>query len=173
MKRSEIREHIFKLVFGMDFHEEQELPLQLSAYLEELPEASQEEQAYISAKYEAIKARIPQIDDRINRVAKGQVKGSRNVRSRSVVIKDGKPIAVPPQGAQIYEKGWSTDRMSKADLAVLRLACYEVYDDADIPVKVAINEAVELAKKYGSDESGSFVNGVLARLVKAYEPEEG
>ena len=173
MKRSEIREHIFKLVFGMDFHESDELPLQLSAYLEELPEASEEEQAYISAKYEAIKARIPEIDERINKVAKGQVKGSRNVRSRSVVIKDGKPVAAVAQGTQIYEKGWSTDRMAKADLAILRLACYEMYDDADIPVKVAINEAVELAKKYGSDESGSFVNGVLARLVRSNESEEG
>ena len=64
-------------------------------------------------------------------------------------------------------EGWKTDRMTKTDLTAIRLALYEIEYDETIPDRVAINEAVELAKKYGGDESGSFVNGVLARLVNS------
>ena len=62
-------------------------------------------------------------------------------------------------------KGWKTQRMGKADLSILRLAVYEMKYDEEIPVNVAINEAVELAKKFGSDDSPAFVNGILAKLV--------
>lgn len=62
-------------------------------------------------------------------------------------------------------KGWTTQRMGKVDLAILRLAVYEILFDDDVPSSVAINEAVELAKKFGQDESPSFVNGVLAKFV--------
>lgn len=62
--------------------------------------------------------------------------------------------------------GWTIGRMGKVDLAILRLAVYEMKKDEDIPVSVAINEAVELAKKFGQDESPSFINGVLAKLAK-------
>ena len=59
---------------------------------------------------------------------------------------------------------WTTDRMSKVDLTILRLAYYEMKIDEDIPEKVAVDQAIELAKKYGTDDSPSFVNGVLAKL---------
>lgn len=62
-------------------------------------------------------------------------------------------------------QGWKTNRMSKVDLTLIRLAVYEITYEEDIPVKVSINEAVEIAKKYGTDESSSFVNGVLAKFV--------
>lgn len=62
-------------------------------------------------------------------------------------------------------KGWKTTRMGKVDLSIIRLAVYEIKFEEDIPAKVSINEAVELAKKYGTDESASFVNGVLAKFV--------
>lgn len=61
--------------------------------------------------------------------------------------------------------GWKTSRMNKVDLAILRLACFELKFDEEIPTGVAINEAVELAKKYSSDEGPAFVNGVLAKIV--------
>ena len=61
--------------------------------------------------------------------------------------------------------GWRLSRMGKVDLTILRLAVYELKFDEDIPDKVAINEAVELAKKFGGDDSPSFINGVLAKLV--------
>lgn len=60
---------------------------------------------------------------------------------------------------------WSVDRMAKADLTILRLAYYEMKYDEDIPLKVAINEAIELAKKYGGDDSPAFINGVLGKLA--------
>lgn len=61
--------------------------------------------------------------------------------------------------------GWDTSRMSKVDLTILRLAVYEICYDEDVPTGVAINEAVELAKKFGQDASYGFVNGVLAKFA--------
>ena len=63
-------------------------------------------------------------------------------------------------------EGWDTTRMGKVELTVLRLAVFEIVFDADIPGSVAINEAVELAKKYGQENSGGFVNAILAKIVK-------
>lgn len=62
-------------------------------------------------------------------------------------------------------KGWKTARMGKVDLTILRLAVYEIMFDDTIPTGVAINEAVELAKKFGGDESAKFINGVLAKFA--------
>ncbi|MEE1078738.1 MAG: transcription antitermination factor NusB [Agathobacter sp.] len=61
--------------------------------------------------------------------------------------------------------GWKTSRMGKVDLSIIRLAVYEMKFEEDIPQKVSINEAVELAKKYGTDDSSSFVNGILAKFA--------
>ena len=66
-------------------------------------------------------------------------------------------------------KGWSTDRMGKVDLTIIRLAVYEMKYDESVPQGVAINEAVELAKKFGLDESSGFVNGVLAKFASEAE----
>ena len=62
-------------------------------------------------------------------------------------------------------RGWKTGRMGKVDLTLIRLAVYEIKFEEDIPTGVAINEAVELAKRYGTDGSSSFVNGILAKIV--------
>lgn len=62
-------------------------------------------------------------------------------------------------------EGWETGRMGKVDLTILRLAIYEIQYDEEVPTSVAINEAVELAKKFGQDESAPFVNGVLAKFA--------
>lgn len=63
------------------------------------------------------------------------------------------------------KENWSIDRVSKIDLSILKLAIYEMLY-TDVPYKVAINEAVEIAKKYGDDSSKAFINGVLASVVK-------
>ncbi|MCS7233853.1 MAG: transcription antitermination factor NusB [Synergistetes bacterium] len=74
---------------------------------------------------------------------------------------------------QLIEKhtvGWKIDRMASVDRNILRIAIYEILRRReDVPLSVAINEAVELAKKYGTEESGKFINGVLAKIVR----EEG
>lgn len=62
--------------------------------------------------------------------------------------------------------GWKLSRMGKVELSLLRLAVFEMRCDDEIPEKVAINEAVELAKKFGGDASYGFVNGVLAKLAR-------
>jgi len=66
---------------------------------------------------------------------------------------------------------WRMDRMAKVDRNVLRLAVFELRWRLDVPVKVCINEAIELGKKYGSENSASFVNGVLDRIAGALPAE--
>ena len=61
--------------------------------------------------------------------------------------------------------GWKLNRMGKVELTILRLAVFELKFDEEIPDKVAVNEAVELAKKFGGEASAGFVNGVLAKLL--------
>jgi transcription antitermination protein NusB len=63
-------------------------------------------------------------------------------------------------------KGWSLARMPVLDLNVMRLATFELLDRPDVPVAVVIDEAVELAKRYSTDDSGRFVNGVLAAVAR-------
>jgi N utilization substance protein B len=65
-----------------------------------------------------------------------------------------------------YLENWSLERMSVVDRNILRLAVFEIRFVEDIPFKVSIDEAIELAKIFGSDESGSFVNGILDSLAK-------
>jgi transcription antitermination protein NusB len=63
-------------------------------------------------------------------------------------------------------KNWSLDRMATVDRNVLRMAAYEILYRMDIPPSVTINEAIELAKKFGTDESGAFVNGILDNVAR-------
>ncbi len=67
---------------------------------------------------------------------------------------------------------WRLDRMAKVDRNVLRLAVYELLE-TDVPVKVVINEAIELGKKYGSESSGAFVNGVLDKVAAGLPTTRG
>ena len=68
--------------------------------------------------------------------------------------------------------GWKTRRMGKVELTILRLALYEMGYDDTIPEKVSVNEAVELAKKFGGNESPAFVNGILAKFIGGEEREK-
>lgn len=78
---------------------------------------------------------------------------------------------LPEIDGMLNEKaeGWNVERMGKVELTVLRIAVYEILFDEDIPDTVAINEAIEIAKKYGQSASGSFVNAILAKFVKKQE----
>ncbi len=67
-----------------------------------------------------------------------------------------------------YSKNWKINRMPKTDVAVLRLSTCEIVYLEDVPTAVSINEAVELAKKYGTDDSGKYVNGILGNVASAY-----
>lgn len=74
-------------------------------------------------------------------------------------------IALLDEKIEKHLKGWTMDRICKTDLAILRLAIYEIFYREDIPDKVSVNEAVELAKMFSEDSSPSFVNGVLAGIL--------
>lgn len=60
---------------------------------------------------------------------------------------------------------WKIDRISKVDLAILRICTYEMLHEAEIPDRVSVNEGIELAKKYSGDKSAAFINGVLAKIM--------
>ena len=137
MTRREIREHLFVILFRVDFHNQQELEEQVLVYLEEMEKASKKVKAEIHDKFYAVIDHIQEIDARIE--AKSQ--------------------------------GWEIERMAKADVTILRLAVYELLFDEKVPTGVAINEAVELAKQYGTDKSTVFINGVLASIAKQNESE--
>ena len=132
MVRTELREHIFKMLFQIEFNDPADMPDHLKYYFETLEDAGDKEIDYIRRKYEAVVSRLPKIDSLLNENA----------------------------------KGWKTGRMNKVDLTILRLAVYEMKWDDDIPDGVAINEAVELAKRFGGESSSSFVNGILGKLAK-------
>lgn len=131
MSRTELREHIFRMLFRIEFNSEEEMKEQEEFYFDELPEATGKNKEYILNKYRAIVEKKEEIDALLNEVT----------------------------------EGWKTTRMNRVDLTILRLATYEVKWDEEVPTGVAINEAVELAKKYSSDDGPAFVNGVLAKIA--------
>jgi transcription antitermination protein NusB len=65
-----------------------------------------------------------------------------------------------------FAKGWTIERMPVIDRTLLRMGCYELAHRPDVPTGAVISEAVELAKRYSTDDSGKFVNGLLARIAK-------
>ena len=119
MKRSELRETIFKLLFMAQFNSTEEMPEQVRLYFDSLESGREEfpcskapteaDEAYMQEKYSRVAEMMPEIDGLLNATA----------------------------------TGWKTSRMSKVDLTILRLAVYEIRYDDDVPVSVAINEAVD------------------------------
>ena len=132
MNRSELREHIFRMLFRIEFNREEEMKEQEDLYFELIGGVDEQDKTYILNKYRAIVEKKEEIDKFLNE----------------------------------YTTGWKTSRMNRVDLTILRLAVYEMKWDEEVPIGVAINEAVELAKKYGEDNSKIFVNGVLASVIK-------
>lgn len=145
MSRRELREQVFRLLFRAEFYEENELPQQQTLFLEELEHGGTEDTE----------------EDRLLRIPSGKDVSYIGEKFKSILA------FLPEIDRMVNEAahGWKTSRMGKVDLALIRLAVYEMKYDEDVPTGVAINEAVELAKCYGSDDSASFVNGILAKLA--------
>lgn len=135
MTRKEQREHVFKLVFELEFHSNGEIPEQQQEYFFSLGEVDSQEAQVIQEKAQAVATKVSEIDELLN----------------------------------TKTAGWKTSRMNKVDLAILRLAVYEMLYDDEVPEKVAINEAVELAKKYSGGDGPAFINGVLAKFTQERE----
>ncbi len=147
MTRREAREHCFKMLFCQDFYPAEEKETQLERYFE----APVEDETGIDGR-----------DLILHQVElKDEEKKELEARVAAVMSR----IPELDQKINGAAEGWNTRRMGKVELTILRLALYEMKDDESVPEKVAINEAVELAKKFGGDEAPGFVNGVLAKLV--------
>ena len=163
MKRSEQRESIFRLLFMRQFNSGEEMADQVAIYMQRLrndeegdpyqePEDDTEGTASESPARKPVQLQLADesyISEKFQRVAE----------------------LLPEIDARLNEVslGWKTSSMSKVDLSILRLAVYELLYDDTIPTGVAINEAVEMAKKYGGEDSGSFVNGILGKLARGKE----
>lgn len=136
MTRHEMRECIFCLLFQNEFYTTEEFDEQMGNFLENFHFPEEHE---ISDKDEQ------EVRDKVARMLAFLPDIDEKISSSA--------------------KGWKIDRIAKAELAILRLAVYEaLYDDA-VPVGVAVNEAVELAKQYGDDNGAAFVNGILGKIV--------
>lgn len=148
MTRRELREHCFKMLFSADFYPTmEEAKGQLEQYFQSPEEYDVDSEGALHILH---KVELNQED-------------SQYLQSRTEDMMD----KIPQLDARINEvaAGWKTRRMGKVELTIIRLALYEIEHDDTIPEKVSINEAVELAKKFGGDDSSSFVNGILAKFV--------
>lgn len=142
MTRRQIRENVFRILFRIEFHDKDEFQEQLGLFDNELlAKIGDTKSSLKSVKLDEL--------DYLNQKASDVVERLEEIDK------------------EINERttGWKTGRMGKADLTILRLAVYEIRYEEDIPFKVSVNEAVELAKKYGTDESAAFINGVLAKFA--------
>lgn len=147
MTRREAREHCFKMLFCQDFYPAEEKEEQLERYFE----APLEDETNKDG-----------VDEVLHEVAiKDEDKKFLEERVEKIMSK------IPELDEEINKvaEGWKTKRMGTVELTILRLAVYEMKMDEEIPEKVAINEAVELAKKFGGDDAPAFVNGILAKMV--------
>lgn len=142
MSRKTARKHIFNLVFQTEFHTDIVPEVSLNTYIEEygtdhLDEKGEPEKITTGDR----KFILSEYSGIIN-----------NIDSIDEIIGS--------------VSRWSIDRLSKMDLAILRIGVYEIKFADDIPAGVAVNEAVELAKQFGEDKAPSFINGVLASVIK-------
>ncbi len=143
MGRHELREQVFRLLFRAEFNSVREMEEQKTLYAEDIPA---EDTGRIVGDKD-----IAYIVEKCSRVQK-------KLTELDKLIDDN-------------TEGWDTTRMGKVELTVLRLGVYEILYEEDIPEAVAINEAVEIAKEYGQETSGGFVNAILAKIVKLGESD--
>ena len=147
MTRRELREHCFKMLFSANFYDAEEAERQLDNYFD----APEEDETDAEGHTEVLHQVTLEEKDR------------EYLQNRVEQIIE----AIPELDAALNQvaEGWKTRRMGKVELTILRLALYEMKKDETVPEKVAINEVVELAKKFGGSDSPAFVNGILAKLV--------
>ena len=142
MTRKKVREHLFQMLFVLDFYPEDELKGQVQVFLEELPVNSE---TAAKESEEGLKKIQDELQQKFFSVAEHLEEIDKRIEEKS--------------------NGWSLARMAKADITILRLAVYEILFDEDVPAGVAVNEAVELAKAFSDEISSRFVNGVLSQFV--------
>lgn len=147
MTRREMREHCFKILFVVDFYPAEETAGQVERYFDSPIEEDTTPEG-LSEMLHQVEMPESDRDFLIGRVE--------DMASN---------IQVLDERINKVAQGWKTRRMGKVELTILRQALYEMEFDEEVPQKVAINEAVDLAKKFGGKDSPAFINGVLAKLV--------
>ncbi len=182
MSRKSERELTFKLLFMSQFYEKKELSDELLLYFdapfpfEDKENVSEDEEMRslkesvddetrqrVVAKYVDILDKLDEIDKKISEVS---IKGRESDKEKdSGKEKNSKESEKNSKKKKKEPRGWSIDRIGKVELSIIRLAVYEILYDDSIPTAVAINEAVEMAKKFGPQDSHIFVNGILARFA--------
>lgn len=149
MTRREMREHCFKMLFAVEFYPVEETAGQARQYFDSPDEDDTTDDGETEVVHQV----------------------EMNEKERSFLIERVENIAAKREelDEQINQVayGWKTRRMGRVELTILRQALYEMKYDEQVPEKVAINEAVDLAKKFGGRDSAAFINGVLAKLVTA------
>lgn len=152
MTRRELREHCFKMLFSADFYKTtEEAKEQMWQYFQSPQEYETNDEGSLTILHKV------ELTD----------KGMEYLQTKTGNIVD----KIQEIDSRIDEvaAGWKTRRMGKVELTILRLALYEMDYDDTVPAKVAVNEAVELAKKFGGSDSPAFVNGVLAKFIRKEE----
>jgi len=142
MNARQRRDHLFKLLFRSEFHSTEEMNEQLNMYISEMEHPMLDEGERL---YDLSKEELLELTSKYDAITSKKNELDMLINARA-------------------EK-WTTDRMGKVELSVIRLALYEMSYDDDIPQGVAINEAIEIAKKYSGKEAGAFVNGILAKFT--------
>ena len=150
MTRRQAREHLFIMLFRKEFHESDELSEQLDLYLEPKQNLSEDDLESYEEGIKILKEKdISELKERFNEI----VEKLPEIDSILSTI----------------STGWDLNRMGKVDLTAMRIAVYEIKYDESIPDVVSINEAVEIAKKYGSNESSKLINGILGAIIRREE----
>ncbi|MBO1871879.1 transcription antitermination factor NusB [Lachnoanaerobaculum sp. Marseille-Q4761] len=142
MTRHLLREHCFKILFGLDFYADEEIKVQTDNYFESPSLEDEDDELIHDANFSDVDIEY--------------------IKSKAMLVMDNKSEI--DKIISELSQGWKLERIGRVERNILRLAIAEMKYDDDIPVSVAINEAVELAKAYGRDESYSFVNAILSKV---------
>lgn len=147
MSRRIGREYAIQFLFSLDFNKTDDVENQLDEFLQHSQENREEEDSVLNKSSKKYTLNV--------------VKGTmQHIEEIDRLI-------------EFHTTGWKMERIARVDLAIIRLAIYEIVFDNEVPDSVAANEAIELAKKYSTEDSGSFVNGVLGKIIRGKDEQEG
>lgn len=152
MKRSELREYTFKMLFQLPFYEEEEWEEQIGLSFQQILSDVVEDKISSMDNPDQKQAYLEQKEQEL-----------RPIKWKTKEIIDY--LQQLDEQIETLSEGWKLKRIGKAELAILRLAIFEIQQDKEVPVGVAINEAVELSKQYGTEKSSKFINGILGKLA--------
>lgn len=145
MSRRVAREYAIQFLFSLDFNKADDVETQLEEFLLHTQEFKEEE--------------APALNKSSKSYTLDVVKGTMQHMDEIDKL------------IEFHTTGWKKERIARVDLAIIRLAIYEIVFNNEVPDSVAANEAIELAKKFSTEESGSFVNGILGKIIRGKDEQ--